>query len=1014
MERGVSLYIDPSGAQTGGRVVKRELKEIGDAAVTAQQKTEQLTQAQIAAAKAAQANAQVTAQQLEAMRAKFDPLFAVQQRYKVALESVNEAQRLGAITASQAIDLRIRETAAMNAQISVLGNLAAKQKAAAQAAVDRRTISPDRGADVAAYGAELDKLRERYNPLYAVTTRYLETKADIRRAHQVGAISATEMTTALGRERQAALASMAAIKGHTNALNSDRRAAAQRANLIFQLNDIFVSLASGMNPGMVAIQQGSQISTIYGPGGMGKALSETGKMAGELASKFRVAGIAGGIMATLVGNGMAHIREEASKTLQSTVTWGEVFTATIDVISAKLRSAFGPTITAYILDPLSYAFNKIMSATTDLLEWSINGWRSLFSDIGFLWDQLPNIVGAAFVGAVNMAIDHMNKLVTASKEAVNQIIDAFNLIPGADLSKLDTSGQAIPRLDNTYATDLAKARAAHEEQIRGILGDRPIRGLGDDIENRIGTNRAQSRLADLANLDFGKSIQGATALGQAVGGIATAAQQAHAATQTIIDVHQQMLDGRRQTMMAFEQSGNQLRTMKTELKEIQATLAAAAKTPVKDVFGDLMSENAAGAIDAAASSIQKLFKAMDLGMPAKDVHASLELIRQSLHQLGGDTASVDQFVNALINGNFRARELESSVKSLSASILNIPNKMVNIGIRQYTVGATGGGTKGINVYGGGADFTQTTYSVGGGKSVGVYAGQGNYSDVGGTKGYYYDQPGDLQAIDDMYGTNYAGARAAGGPVVGGKQYLVGENGPELVTMGGTGNVTNANSTASILSGGRDTLSLIEDHLYSVMQEVRIHTGYWETAESNALEIITCLQAIKSLSSSLSASAKSSSAGNYSSGSSRAGGSFASSSSARSQPGFSPGYSGGMMHISTYDASPAKNPYALNNEIGIRGDYKTYVRQGLNGFATGGQIMPGEDQRVEFFKKNSERVIIVDDAKVSDGRGGSQQKPRSERPVTVNVQFTGGDLSDKRAQQAMADQFRRAVQQAVRS
>ena len=33
---------------------------------------------------------------------------------------------------------------------------------------------------------------------------------------------------------------------------------------MFQLNDVFVSLASGMNPLMVFVQQGSQIAQIYG------------------------------------------------------------------------------------------------------------------------------------------------------------------------------------------------------------------------------------------------------------------------------------------------------------------------------------------------------------------------------------------------------------------------------------------------------------------------------------------------------------------------------------------------------------------------------------------------------------------------------------------------------------------------------------------------------------------------------------------------------------------------------
>ena len=47
---------------------------------------------------------------------------------------------------------------------------------------------------------------------------------------------------------------------------------------------------------------------------------------------------------------------------------------------------------------------------------------------------------------------------------------------------------------------------------------------------------------------------------------------------------------------------------------------------------------------------------------------------------------------------------------------------------------------------------------------------------------------------------FGGARAAGGPVMAGKTYLVGERGPELLTMGGSGNVINASDTNRMLSG----------------------------------------------------------------------------------------------------------------------------------------------------------------------------------------------------------------------
>ena len=52
------------------------------------------------------------------------------------------------------------------------------------------------------------------------------------------------------------------------------------------------------------------------------------------------------------------------------------------------------------------------------------------------------------------------------------------------------------------------------------------------------------------------------------------------------------------------------------------------------------------------------------------------------------------------------------------------------------------------------------------------------------------------------GTPVAGARAAGGNVVGGKTYLVGEEGPELVTMNRSGYVHNAADTEQMLAGGR--------------------------------------------------------------------------------------------------------------------------------------------------------------------------------------------------------------------
>lgn len=57
------------------------------------------------------------------------------------------------------------------------------------------------------------------------------------------------------------------------------------------------------------------------------------------------------------------------------------------------------------------------------------------------------------------------------------------------------------------------------------------------------------------------------------------------------------------------------------------------------------------------------------------------------------------------------------------------------------------------------------------------------------------------AIGALGGVKVGGKRAAGGPVLSGQTYLVGEQGPELLTMGSaSGNVTNAVKTAAAMSG----------------------------------------------------------------------------------------------------------------------------------------------------------------------------------------------------------------------
>lgn len=115
-------------------------------------------------------------------------------------------------------------------------------------------------------GAELDRLRAKYNPLYAVIMRYKEAQLEIRSAHAAGALSADEMSAALDRNRRSTLASIDAIKGRNKALTdtpaaNNNNLRFQTTNLTYQAQDI-VATATTMPWWTVAMQQGPQVAGV--------------------------------------------------------------------------------------------------------------------------------------------------------------------------------------------------------------------------------------------------------------------------------------------------------------------------------------------------------------------------------------------------------------------------------------------------------------------------------------------------------------------------------------------------------------------------------------------------------------------------------------------------------------------------------------------------------------------------------------------------------------------------------
>ncbi len=101
-----------------------------------------------------------------------------------------------------------------------------------------------------------------------------------------------EMTEAIQRQRQAALASISAIKGRNEALGASEGAKGFAAsNVMFQMQDIGMTAAMGMDPRMIALQQGSQLAGAYAGLSVKEAVATTGSALMSLVSPTSIVAI---------------------------------------------------------------------------------------------------------------------------------------------------------------------------------------------------------------------------------------------------------------------------------------------------------------------------------------------------------------------------------------------------------------------------------------------------------------------------------------------------------------------------------------------------------------------------------------------------------------------------------------------------------------------------------------------------------------------------------------------------
>lgn len=193
---------------------------------------------------------------------------------------------------------------------------AARAQAGDIAAAYRDSVAAAARASQASAEAQTQAVAQAYQASQAAAQRLGQaTRAqtgDIAAAYRASLTAASRASQSFVTANEQAKKSTEAL-GAANentaqaAQRSARQIAFQRQQLTFQLNDIFTSLVSGMNPLMVAVQQGPQITQIYG--GVGATLARIPPVAGLAAAGLAAVAVAIGSGISAAASGAARQRE---------------------------------------------------------------------------------------------------------------------------------------------------------------------------------------------------------------------------------------------------------------------------------------------------------------------------------------------------------------------------------------------------------------------------------------------------------------------------------------------------------------------------------------------------------------------------------------------------------------------------------------------------------------------------------------------------------------------------------
>ena len=287
-------------------------------------------------------------------------------------------------------------------------------------------------------------LKEALDPLGAATDRLNDELEEMVRLHRQGLISTAELAKGQAVARTRFDETAAAIARNEKGLT--RLAMASRLNLGRQGADVFTTLAMGMNPAMVAIQQGPQVLDAFATSGI--------KLTGTMIAAASAIGLVGGA------------------TLAAIAAWNEGEAAAGRLESAATGMARASGLTAAQLGRVADANNEAGRVTVGTAE-----------DMAAAYARLAGTTETEIGRMIAMTRDFAELTGVDAKDAVEAFTKAVGdpLKTATDLTRSSLGLFTQAELDNIEALqtsgDLLAARAALLDGLKGAI-DNHVRDTG--------------------------------------------------------------------------------------------------------------------------------------------------------------------------------------------------------------------------------------------------------------------------------------------------------------------------------------------------------------------------------------------------------------------------------------------------------------------------------------------------------------------------------------------------------